>query len=467
VEGETMRTRRVVVLLVMMIAARPLVVAAEMSTEQRLRALEEALRNAQKEIERLRGEVQRQKADNATTRTQVEDAKKAEAERAQTTEETKKQVEEVKKTALLPDWVKRITPFGDIRLRYEGFFNQPTKEGTKVTAQNRERLRARIGVKLALAEELSATVRIATGNPNDPISTNETLTKDFTPKHVNLDWAFLTFTPGKSFDIRPGVVAFTGGKFPNPMFKPDEMVFDEDLSPEGFYETFTLLDKPRGALDQVKIQALQWTFDEVSNAQDGWMMGGQINPTMHIGSVQIEAGIGEFWFLNPNLIANDLNTNSSLKNTNEVFRNADGTITGYKSGFNLFNQSVAVTFPDAVGGMPLRLFEDYVYNWQAATDDAQGVTAGLRLGDLKKRGDWSTGAFYEYLGQEAALSAFTYSDFGLGGTNQQGPVVQFQYQLLDPLTLSVRNHFTNFNNTPEGMNNPTLFRLQLDAIARF
>jgi putative porin len=462
-----MRTRRVLVLLVMMIAARPLAVAAEMSTEQRLRALEEALRNAQKEIERLRSEVQRQKADNAATRTQVEDAKKAEAERAQTTEETKKQVEEVKKTALLPDWLKRVTPFGDIRLRYEGFYNQPTKEGTKVTARNRERLRARIGVKLALADELSAAIRIATGDPNDPISTNETLTKDFTPKHVNLDWAFLTFTPGKSFNIRPGVVAFTGGKFPVPIFKPDEMVFDDDLSPEGLYETFALLDKPKGALDQVKIYALQWTFDEVSNAQDGWMIGGQINPTLHVGSAQIEAGVGEYWYLNPNLIAQDLNTNSSLKNTNEVLRNADGMITGFKSGFNLFNQSLTVTFPDAVAGMPVRLFENYVYNWQAATDDAQGVTAGVRLGDVKKRGDWSAMAFYEYLGQEAALSTFTYSDFGLGGTNQQGPVVQLQYQLLDPITITVKNHFTNFNNRPDDTSNPTLFRLQLDAMAKF
>lgn len=462
-----MRTRRVLVLLVMMIAARPLSVAAEMSTEQRLRALEEALRNAQKEIERLRAEVQRQKADNAVTRTQVEDAKKAEAERAQTTEETKKQVEEVKKTALLPDWVRRITPFGDIRLRHEGFYNQPTKDGTKVTARNRERLRARIGAKFALADELSATVRIATGDPNDPISTNETLNKDFTPKHVNLDWAFLTFTPGKTFGIRPGVFAMTGGKFPNPIFKPDEMVFDEDLSPEGLYETFQLLDKPKGPLDQVKIHALQWTFDEVSNAQDGWMIGGQINPTLHVGSAQIEAGIGEFWYLNPNLIAKDLNTNSALKNTNLVTRDAAGMITGFESGFNLFDQSLAVTFPDVVNGMPVRLFEDYVYNWQAASDDAHGVTAGVRLGDVKRRGDWAATAFYEYLGQEAALSTFTYSDFGLGGTNAQGPVVQLQYQLLDPMTISVRNHFTNFNERPADTSNPTLFRLQLDAMVKF
>jgi len=36
---------------------------------------------------------------------------------------------------------------------------------------------------------------------------------------------------------------------------------------------------------------------------------------------------------------------------------------------------------------------------------------------LRTRGDWSLFAFYEYLGQEAAISSFTWSDFGTGATN--------------------------------------------------
>ena len=91
----------------------------------------------------------------------------------------------------------------------------------------------------------------------------------------------------------------------------------------------------------------------------------------------------------------------------------------------------------------------------------------MRLGQPKVRGDWSIYGLYEHIGQEAAISAFTYSDFGSGGTNLEGPVVGAEYQLLNPLTVSVRNHFTNFINRPAGMTNPTLSRLQLDALVKF
>src|SRR5207244_10800261 len=89
------------------------------------------------------------------------------------------------------------------------------------------------------------------------------------------------------------------------------MGFDEDLSPEGAGETFQLLAKPMGVLDQIKVHALQWTFTEVSNQQDGWMFGGQVNPALHFGDVEVEFGLGQFWWLNPDLIAQALNKNST------------------------------------------------------------------------------------------------------------------------------------------------------------
>src|SRR5262249_6927806 len=158
----------------------------------------------------------------------------ATAKEAQEAQETAKAASDAtKKTASLPDWISKTTVFGDVRYRHEGLYNQPQQKGADLTARNRERVRARLGVKFALNDELSATIRGASGNINDPISTNETLTGDFTRKNFNLDWAFITFTPGKTFDMRPGVASITGGKFPNPIFRPDELVFDEDLSPEG------------------------------------------------------------------------------------------------------------------------------------------------------------------------------------------------------------------------------------------
>jgi hypothetical protein len=436
--------------------------SAEDSTEKRLRALEQQLRKAQDEIQQLRGQVQQQKAIGQATQKQAEDAQ----------ETAKTATAQAAKGGEMPDWLKRTTLFGDIRVRHEGFYNIAHKHTDVVTARNRERFRARLGVKVAFSDELSGTIRLATGNIDDPISTNETLTGAFNRKHINLDWAFLTFAPGASFGIRPGALSIVAGKFPNPIFRVGEMVFDDDLSPEGVSETVSLLSKPIGALDQVRLHALQWTFAEVSNNQDGWMVGGQVNPVLHLGTTQIEAGIGQYWWLNSDLIAQSFATNSTIKGSNtnllvtEVVAGKP-VVTGYLSTFNQTNPTVAVTFPNAVGTMPVKAFADYVYNWDAATDEAHGWMAGLRLGQPKVKGDWSAYGFYEHIGQEAAISAFTYSDFGFGGTNVEGPVVGIEYQLLNPLTISARSHFTNYVIRPADTTNGTMTRIELDALLKF
>src|SRR5438874_1784231 len=90
---------------------------------------------------------------------------------------------------------------------------------------------------------------------------------------------------------------------PDWICRTDEMFLDEDLSPEGFAQTFQLLEKPVGSLDQVKLHVLEWTFNEIANKEDGWMFGGQVNPTLHVGSVGFEAGVGQYWWLNPDQIA--------------------------------------------------------------------------------------------------------------------------------------------------------------------
>src|SRR6059058_5312487 len=292
---------------------------AETPTEKRLRQLEETLRKTQDEVQELHRQLDQQKAIGQATQKQVE----------QTAEESKTATAEAKKAVELPDWLKRTTVFGDVRYRHEGFYHQPHKAKQVIGARNRERIRARLGVKVAFSDEISATIRGATGDPNNPVSYNETLSGGFTRKHFNLDWAFLTFTPGQSFGIRPGVAAFTLGKFPNPIFRVGQLVFDDDLAPEGASETFTLLSRPMGALDQVKVHALQWTFNEVSNNQDGWMFGGQVNPSMHFGNLRLEAGLGQYWWLNADQIAQALNTNSSLTNTNLLTTQTVGTTTGY------------------------------------------------------------------------------------------------------------------------------------------
>jgi len=434
--------------------ATPAMAAAPI--EERVRALEQALGAAQKEIQSLRQEL---------------DARDAAAAEAPTAPAAAAQSDTERTLHAVAEKFSRFTPFGDFRVRYEGFYNRPGTSGSTTHDRDRARLRARIGFTYKHDDELAATFRIASGNPNDPISTNSSFDTAFSRDSVSLDWAYLTFTPGERFHIRPGLLTLTGGRLPNPMFKTGELIFDDDLAFEGVAETVALLPAPRGALERLDLHAIQASFAEVSNGADGWMIGGQLHPRATFGDIVVEGGLGHYWWHMADLIAKDLNTNSALANSNLLTTRttpSGTTITGYQSGFSHTDLALAVTVPDAWFHKPLTVFGDVLYNWEAKNDrDQVGLRGGASLGKTKARGDWKVGAFYERIEREAAISAFTFSDFGLGGTNQQGPVLEVAYQLLDPLTIQATTFFTSYIDRPSGTTNPTQVRLQLDAKLKF
>lgn len=446
-----------VVLLGIVVAVGHALGAGGPTAEERLRLLEEQLRQAQEEIRQLRHEVEAAKkrpeqppAAPATAPEVVTGTKAAEPWRP-------------------PAWLERITLFGDVRFRVEGFYNRPDEQGEAVPSRTRERIRARLGLLYTHSDELSGTVRLATGNPEDPISHNVSLGSLFESKSISLNFAYLQFTPGATFGWRPGLLTLQAGKFPLPHFRIGELVFDDDLAPEGLGQRLALLGKPAGVLQSVDVHVLEWVFREVADDLDGWMIGGQIVPKAKVGSVSVELGLGQFWWYQADLIAEELERNDALQNTNlleTALVNGERRILGYRSDFNLTTLTLAMTVP-AVHAKPLRVGLDWVYNWGAASDDDFGVQGMVKLGVPKQRGDWAITLLYQYLQREAALSAFTNSNFGDGGTNVMGPMVALEYQLLDPLTLRGRTFFVNRIVKPAGKSNATLVRMQLDAMLRW
>src|SRR6185369_8460799 len=131
--------------------------------------------------------------------------------------------------------------------------------------------------------EVSATIRIASGNPDDPISTNQSFERTFTRKSINLDQAYLTVKPGKTFGIEPGWGQFMGGKMPITAYRTSELVFDDDLTPEGAQEQLNLVEHREGWFRGLKLNGFQWTVDEINGAGDPWMIGGQIVSDFAIG----------------------------------------------------------------------------------------------------------------------------------------------------------------------------------------
>lgn len=165
-----------------------------------------------------------------------------------------------------PEWLTRLTFFGDLRVRYEGIYfptngtngNDNTGAFPNFNAINtgapfdvagtvfspqldvdqdrtRVRLRARAGLAFDLGEGFTSGLRVATGENNSPVSPNQSLGAagsgqggSFSKYALWLDRAFLRYDVGSS--ARGAAVSL--GRFENPFFA-STMIWDDDIGLDG------------------------------------------------------------------------------------------------------------------------------------------------------------------------------------------------------------------------------------------
>jgi len=120
-----------------------------------------------------------------------------------------------------PDWIKNIKLSGDLRLRYQW---EDRKDDDKED-RNRGRFRLRLGAETRLVDEVKVGFGLASGS-GDPRSTNVTFENTFEKKNVKIDYAFAEYKPAKWFSV-------IGGKFQNLLYRPSDLLWDTDITPEG------------------------------------------------------------------------------------------------------------------------------------------------------------------------------------------------------------------------------------------
>ncbi len=399
-----------------------------------------------------------------------------------------------------PSWLDRFSLFGDMRVRGEGFFQND------VTARDRFRIRARLGLNAKASDEIDATVRLATGDLADPISTNQTMSDLFTRKPISLEQAFLTVKPFTTFGWERPYLAVVAGKFPlagvlvqagdsskkiadkkfDPAYRPaaimgSELVFDDDLTPEGFSENVAIVDSPTGLVRKLGLTANQWSLKELSSGADAWIFGGQATADLAVGSsIKLTFAFADHYVSQANRIATEANTSSAIFISNNVVLK-DGTTAGgtqvkpkaenpivrFTGGFNMINPSLAATIDTGLASWPVSVMADYVVNTEAKDGDDTGYAFGAGIGQTKNPGDLAFSVAYEHLETDAVVSAFSGSDMGKGGTNVEGPYVKIEWMPLNQLTLSGKNYFVKLIDAPTGKPNDTLYRLQVDAQYKF
>src|SRR5215472_7256791 len=180
--------------------------------------------------------------------------------------------------------IKALGPLhfsGDVRLRAEPIFGGPTDSSQD---RARARVRVRFNAYANLGSQFRTGISLASGDINDPTTTNQTLTGFYTRKAVALDQAFVEFTPNQFKNL-----TVIGGKFHYPWFNT-ELTWDKDLSPEGVAETLGFkLDTP--VLKRIAFIGFQLPFAEIAGTSSTGKRiaqqityGGQLQTAWQLGS---------------------------------------------------------------------------------------------------------------------------------------------------------------------------------------
>lgn len=415
---------------------------------------------------------------------------------------------------------------GDVRLREEPIFGGPS-DGSLDRA--RARMRARFNIFADLSDQFQAGISLASGDINDPTSTNQTLGVFDTRKAFALDQAYVNYTPSR---FKP--LTLTAGKFRYPWYNT-ELTWDKDLNPEGAAQTlaFNLDNTPM--LKRIALVGFELPFAEVAgtgltnrNIVQSMAYGAQLQTTWAIAPrVQLSAYAGYYDFQNADAIVEALakasaknpqtpwagslplgtgntpqNSITTIASANVVTVNGKPLPTGvtnivnaqFASKFGLFDGLARLDWDTGNAKLPVTLLGDYVQNTRACAnvanlqhvpantpslvftqvrnfacnaDHRRGYWLEGRVGRLLEKGDWQAGYARIYIEREAVISNFDYSELRQGSN-----VTEHRFDAFYMFEKSVQVGFTALIGRPLGVNvlghtEPWLTRLQFDTIYVF
>ena len=339
-------------------------------------------------------------------------------------------------------WWKRTTFSGDFRSRYESFYQ------AEQTPRHRFRLRLRFRLDTELNDDTHFQLRVASGDPGTPVSTNQTFKDFYLPKPFALDRAFVTYNPGAASALTLGA-----GKFGFPVART-QMVWDDDLNWEGGYQQVAWQAGPNVA---IRLVAVETAITEVSAAADAFMVAGYGQLSLQLGAHVFEFSVADYSFGRVDQVAIGSAT-GPLKslNTNRVERDAMGDVTGFASDFNLVDVIGQVTLATARPDYPLRLLADWVTNTRAAGDAEMGIWVEAEYGRAARPTTYAVGYTFARVEQDAVLSPFIFSD--MPGSNLWLHMVAASYMPQPRLNLDLNLHFSKRLVVAPGASNAWLLR---------
>jgi hypothetical protein len=295
----------------------------------------------------------------------------------------------------MSDWVTALKFNGDFRGRFEGSYSKTYD----YIDRNRWRYRARFGVTASLLEGFEVGLRSGAGDTDsyptagiDPISSNQTFSRNGSKKGIFLDLTYGKWTP---WNGAKGSALIALRKIENP-FVFSDLVFDGDYTHGGLGMQFGY-NFPHN--HPLKANVGGFALDEIgASTEDPCVLGAQVRPDStwnpHLNS---SVGVGVLGITAEERLSNTSVPNINLGNT----RTAAGTPT-YDLNPVVGDASLTYSLESAPfypGASPIRVGGDYMYNG-GAPDAAEnyGWSAGITSGKAGKRKTWELAHTYKWLG---------------------------------------------------------------------
>ncbi len=337
----------------------------------------------------------------------------------------------------------RLTVGGDLRVRYESNFGDKD-------ARNRDRgvLRARLRAAYAVNDWLTIGGQLVTGDPDDPNSSDTTLSGFFDDLDVSLDQAYARMTFGD--------LTVTAGKIPQP-FVRTELVWDGDVNPQGVAATYRW---PLAGDSSLRATAMYALVDEAAAGRDSSMIGAQIAADFRPAPQ---------WRLELAAAYYDYRLGSTAGADAGDFRGNVVIDGAYVSDFDLLDVIGAVTYDGFGARWPVRMVVDYVHNVGARVPGDSGLGVDLFVGRSLHAGDFRLGYGYAEAGVDAVLAAFSQDNTSIA-TNYRQHTLLVDYMVTDNVALNVTFYrYKPKNGAFAGGNDPHdwLNRLRVNLLANF
>ena len=306
----------------------------------------------------------------------------------------------------------RLTLGGDLRLRYEVNTGDALQR-----ARHRWAMRGRLRASYKVRDWLTVGAQLTTGDPDDPKSSDVTMSGFVNDFQVNLDQAYL--------QAQFGDLQVVGGKFPNP-FTRTELVWDNDFSPQGASASYNI---PLGKSGALRLTGSYIALDENSRGPDSRMVGGQVRfQTALSPELRIEAAGAYYSFA--------LDSAANASRTIDVRSNLwDPIRMEYVSDFELLDLYAALQFDGLGERWPVRLVGNYVHNYGAATSEDTGFEFDIVAGRVAQKGDWRFTYAYSQAETDAVLAAISHDSTTIA-TNYRQHTMAVDHMLAKGLTVS-------------------------------